>query len=172
MIRTILVPLDGSELSERALPVGSELARALGCRLVVVCVAGTGSALDRRFKEEDRQAVAERYADVKEEDHLLSVDPQMVEHTQGQVREVAEAEAYTASVAARLTGQGLRAEAAVPYGDPADGILTEIDLHAADLVVMSTHGRSGLSRLLGGSVAQAVLGRSPVPILLVPPERR
>jgi nucleotide-binding universal stress UspA family protein len=172
MIQTILVPLDGSALSERALPVGIELARALGARLVLVCVAGTAPAIHRGFSDEDRRAISAQYANVKEEDHLLSTDPRMVEHAQAQVLAVAEAERYLASVAAKVAEQGLRAEGAVPYGAASEGILTEIDLRSADLVVMSTHGRSGLSRLIGGSVAQAVLARSTVPVMLVPPQRR
>ncbi len=171
MIRTILVPVDGSALSERALPLAAELARALEERLVLVCVAGT-AALDHAFTEEDRRDIADQYTAVREEDHRLSTDPRMVEHARGQVRAVAEAERYLANVASRLEAEhGLHAEVAIPYGGAADGILTEIDLHAADLVVMCTHGRTGLSRLVSASVTQAVLARSAAPVLLVPPER-
>ena len=103
---------------------------------------------------------------------MLSADPRRIERAQSQVRAVAEAECYLATVAARLAEQGIRTEIAVPYGAAAKGILTEIDLRTTDLVVLSTHGRSGLSRLIDGSVAQAVLASSAVPVLLVPPERR
>ncbi len=171
MIRTILVPLDGSEFSERALPVACELAQALEAKIVIISVAGAGSALERTFTSEDRRGISEQYADVREEDHRLSTDPRMVERTQEQVRAVAEGERYLAGIAARLAKTGLPVETGVPYAAAAEGILTEIGLHSADLVVMSTHGRSGLNRLIGGSVALDVLTRSPVPVLLVPPER-
>jgi nucleotide-binding universal stress UspA family protein len=171
MIRSILVPLDGSEFSERALPVGCELARAIGARLVLVCVAGPGLALDVSLTAGDKRDIAEKYANVREEDHLLSTDPRMVERMVGQVRTVAEAEAYLAGVAARLAEANIQIETGVPYGSATEGILTEIDIHSVDLVVMSTHGRSGFSRLISGSVAQAVLARSRVPVLLVPPQR-
>ncbi len=171
MIHTILVPLDGSASSERALPVSGELARALDARLALVCVAGAGSALQQKMTPEDRQAVSEQYAGVKEEEHLLSTTPGMVERAQHQVRAVAEAERYLAAVATRLVEAGLQVETGVPYGDPVEGILTEIGLHSASLVVMAAHRRQGLSRLAGGSVALAVFARSPVPVLLVPPER-
>lgn len=171
MIRTILVPLDGSAPGERVLPLARELARGLSARVVLVCVAGEGSQLDLSFTEEDRQAVAEQYSGVREEDHALSIDPRMVEHAQKQVRAIAEAERYLSAVAERLAGEGLAVEAAVPYGSAVEGILTEVDVHSADLVVMSRHGRSQLRQLIGGSVAQGVLARSPVPVLLAPPER-
>jgi nucleotide-binding universal stress UspA family protein len=57
---------------------------------------------------------------------------------------------------------------AVPYGDPARSILLEIGLRKADVVVMSTHGRAGLSRLVLGSVASIVLQSSSVPLLVIP----
>ena len=79
---------------------------------------------------------------------------------------------YLAGLATGLRQEGVTAEVAVAFGEAIDGILTEMELHSVDLVVMSTHGRSGLSRMLGGSVAQGLLTRSPVPVLLVPPNRR
>lgn len=171
MIQTILIPLEGSTFSERALPVGLELARTLHARLVLVCVAEAGRAAEWNFTDEDRQAISEQYAHVHEEEHVLSTDTRMVERIQGQVRAVDEAERYLQSIAARITEPGIQVEIAVPYGAPAEEILKEIEIRFADLVVMSTHGRSGVSRLIGGSVTIGVLAHSPVPVLLVPPER-
>jgi nucleotide-binding universal stress UspA family protein len=172
MIHTILIPLDGSALSERALPLASELAQRLNARLVLVCVAGSASGLDSSFTAEDRQAIAAQYSGVTEENHLLSTHGQMAEHAQGQMRVIAEAERYLANVAARMAEQGVVVEETIPYGEATRGILTEIDLRSVDLVVMSTHGRTGLNRLISGSVAQELLARSPVPVLLVPPQRQ
>jgi nucleotide-binding universal stress UspA family protein len=132
----MLVPLDGSLLGERALPIATALARATGARLVLVRVAWAAT--------------------------LPGTDP-----AQAQVRAVEEAEAYLNGVVHRLAEQAIRAEIAVPYDRPAEGILAEIALRHADLVVMSTHGRSGLGRVVYGSVAEAVLVRSPAPVLLV-----
>src|SRR5512143_2964366 len=109
MIRTILVPLDGSPTGEAALPLAGELARGLNARLVLVCVAGPETALDLAFTDQDRQLIAEQYAGVTEEEHVLSTDPRMVEHAQGQVRAIAEAERYLAGVAGRLADQGIMA---------------------------------------------------------------
>lgn len=171
MIRTILVPLDGSESGERALPLAGELAGGLNARLVLVCVAGRETALDVTFTDQDRQLIAEQYAGVTEEEHVLSTDPRMVEHAQGQVRAIAEAERYLAKVAARLAEQGIAAGTAVPYGKAVEGILTEIDVCNADLVVIATHPHSRLRRLAGGGVAQELAARSRAPVLFVPGAR-
>ncbi len=79
---------------------------------------------------------------------------------------VREAETYLSEVAARLSDRS-GVWTATFYGEPAEAIIEEIRLREADLVVMATHGRSGLGRLMYGSVAEAVLGRGPVPVLLV-----
>lgn len=138
MYRTILVPLDGSTFSERALPMATALARAMRAQVILTRAASA------------------------------AVFPG-VDATETQVEAVAEAQAYLSALAVDLSQQGLDIEVAVPYGDAAESILLEIGLHNADLVVMGTHGRSGLGRWIYGSVAEQVLARSPVPVLLVRP---
>ena len=95
-----------------------------------------------------------------------SVFPGM-DATDAQVQAVAEAQAYLLALATELSSQCLRVDVAAPYGDAAESILLEIDLRHVDMVVMCTHGRSGLGRWIYGSVAEQVLARSPVPVLLV-----
>jgi len=63
---------------------------------------------------------------------------------------------------------GVRAERFVREGDPAGEILRAAQFTNADLIVMGTHGRTGLARLLAGSVAERVMRRSPCPVLTVP----
>jgi nucleotide-binding universal stress UspA family protein len=76
---------------------------------------------------------------------------------------------YLKQVAARLP-QDLRVDTiAIASDRPADGILNCRDETGADLIAMSTHGRSGWSRIAVGSVAEAVLHRSPVPVLILRP---
>lgn len=87
--------------------------------------------------------------------------------TEAQVQAVAEAQAYLLALATGLSGQGLKIDVAVPYGTAAESILLEVDLRHVDLLVMCTHGRSGVGRWVYGSVAEEVLARSPVPVLLV-----
>ena len=62
---------------------------------------------------------------------------------------------------------GLPVEYAVRFGEPAEEILEEARESGVDLVVMATHGRSGVARLMLGSVAEGVLRRSEVPLVLV-----
>jgi nucleotide-binding universal stress UspA family protein len=70
-------------------------------------------------------------------------------------------------VADRLRGRSLSCESAVTAGDPGDAILSEADAKDADLIAMSTHGRSGLTRWVLGSVADKVVHRTMKPLLIV-----
>jgi nucleotide-binding universal stress UspA family protein len=82
---------------------------------------------------------------------------------------VDEAHAYMQGVADQLTSRGRMVETTIPWGDPADEILEQARAARADLVLMATHGRSGLGRWLYGSVADEVLRRASVPLFMVPP---
>jgi nucleotide-binding universal stress UspA family protein len=139
MFRKILVPLDGSALSERVLPVAEAIARRQGSRVLLV------------------RAI---------EAHT----PPGGDTAQAQRRLVEEAESYLAAHAGRLSlsPEGGAPEIAVYYGDPVHCILDEIKLRGADLVAISTHGRTGLRRLLLGSVADQIVHRASTPVLLVP----
>lgn len=74
-----------------------------------------------------------------------------------------EVELFLGKAEARPKGLTVRVEA----GEPSDAILSAAAGGAADLIVMGTHGRTGLSRLLIGSVAEAVLRRSTCPVLTI-----
>src|SRR5438034_9047609 len=124
MFRKILVPLDGAELAEQALPYARRLAGTLG-RLLLV-----------RASSDDASA-----ADVED---------------------------YLDGHANRLQQDGAAAEWHLYYGPPAEAIGHEASLQRADTVVMSTHGRSGVQRLMFGSVAEQVLHDAEMPVLLVP----
>jgi len=90
---------------------------------------------------------------------------------EAQVAVVREAEEYLAGVAARLRQTGVEnVETSVWYGPPAEAIGDAAHFRKADLIVMSTHGRSGLGRLVLGSVAESVLRSTSTPILLLRPE--
>ncbi len=91
--------------------------------------------------------------------------PNLVE---AQVTVVQEAEAYLAEVVRRLAAEGVSASSAVRYGGTPEEILDDIRVRHPDLVAMSTHGRTGLTHLLLGSVAEQVLRASSVPVLLFP----
>ena len=140
-LRRILVPLDGSGLAEAALPRVAALARASGARVTLLQVVGP-PAPELRPSEvaglpEDDEALAER------------------------------ARRYLAGAAARLSEQGVGVETEVTFGWPAERIGAAAAEGHADLIAMSTHARGGLDRLIVGSVADQVLRRAEVPVLLV-----
>lgn len=85
-----------------------------------------------------------------------------------QVTAIREAEEYLSAVVKRLADKGTtRVETHVWYGTAAVAIVEAAVAQKADLIVMSTHGRSGLGRLVLGSVAESVLRGTTTPILIV-----
>jgi nucleotide-binding universal stress UspA family protein len=87
-----------------------------------------------------------------------------------QLEVVHEAELYVDGVAERLRRAGVaRVETCVWYGPAAEAIVEAARTRDADLILMSSHGRSGLSRLVLGSVAETVLRATATPILLIRP---
>ncbi|MBI3326853.1 MAG: universal stress protein [Nitrospinae bacterium] len=86
---------------------------------------------------------------------------------QAQVTAVQEAETYIHGVAKTLQDMGFKVEARVRYGDPAEEILDHVTWGHIDLIAMATHGRTGLKRLVLGSVAENVLRGTSVPVFLV-----
>ena len=138
MFRTLVVPLDGSELAERALPYAVRLASAGNGQVILVRVAlaPPPARIDGAYWEQE------------------------------QTEAVDDAEAYLATVADKVASR-VPVKTSTPYGHAARKILEAIEALEADGVVMATHGRRGLAHLLYGSVAEAVLAESPVPVFLV-----
>jgi nucleotide-binding universal stress UspA family protein len=132
----IIVPLDGSELAERALPYARTLATALRAPVVLVTAIGG--------------------TDVREE---LARSLRLQESERGYFS------AYLETVADRLALSGT--ETAVHVGDAADVILNTANEYRGQMIIASSHGRSGLGRWMYGSVAAALVRSSTVPLLLV-----
>jgi len=78
-----------------------------------------------------------------------------------------EAEEYLAPISAALRSQGVETAWAIRRGRPAEEILASTRESGANLIAMATHGRTGLGRLLFGSVAEAVLRHAPVPVFMI-----
>ena len=134
---TILIPLDGSEMAEAAITEARQLARPDNSKLVLVRAA---SALALPGND--------------------AIDARLYA--------LQDAEAYLDAVKRRLEAEGVRGvETHVWYGSAAAAIVEAAALYKADLIVMTTHGRSGLGRLVFGSVAESVLRGTTAPILLV-----
>jgi nucleotide-binding universal stress UspA family protein len=134
----LLVPLDGSELAERALPHATTLARQFGSTLHILRVVPPLPALAHG--------------------HILVDVEQAL---------AAEAQSYLESVQARLSAEGCPAEIAYRIGSPADEIIAYAAENDIRLIVMHTHGRSGISRWVYGSVAHRILQGAECPVLLV-----
>jgi nucleotide-binding universal stress UspA family protein len=103
---------------------------------------------------------------------LEPVPPVVVEATRHVVLDDVEgrrrdAEEYLAPIAAALRAKGIDVSWQVRLGRPAEEILAAARESSVDLIAMATHGRTGLGRLLFGSVAEAVLRHAPVPVFMI-----
>lgn len=140
-IGRIVVPLDGSERSEAVLPVVERLAGPFDF------------TIDLLQAVEPLAPTAAAELSMESSDHIMGL-------------RLADADAYLTKVAAALEAKGLRVRPEVRLGPAAEVILEYARRERPGLVAMSTHGRSGLNRLLLGSVAEHVLRGAPVPLLL------
>jgi nucleotide-binding universal stress UspA family protein len=153
MFETILVPLDGSDLAEQALEPAAELARKLESLLVLM------QAVD---------SLAQRLSKPPMVMETPSSAPVTVEIMQEALdAEKGAAKAYLAGLEQRLLSTGVKVEAFVAEGPAADAILSVAQDQGAGMIVMSTHGRGGLLRVVFGSVADAILKRSHIPVLVI-----
>ena len=140
-VERILVAVDLGETTEGTCATAAELARAFGAELVFLHVYDVSSV-----EELPREAPS------------LSLD-QVLENLRMQIRSKL---GQLEEVPARF-----RVEV-VPDGPVAQAVLDAAERYRADLIVMGTHGRTGLPRVLLGSVAETVLRRASVPVLVVP----
>ena len=141
MYKKAIVPLDGSVVAEGIIPLILEIAGPLDMEVVLlrVVVPIPPSVIE-----------ASRYVEVED------VEKRRIE-----------AEAYLAPIVSALSVKGVRVTTQVRRGEPATEILAGAKEAGADLIAMTTHGRSGLGRLLFGSVAEAVLRHSEIPVFLM-----
>ena len=146
MFKKILIPTDGSPLSAQAANKGVCLARQIGAEVVALHVSQPFAATV------GFDGMAAAYA-ITDEDY---------EKTAAQ-----QAEKYLQSVLDRAETAGVKANAlAVSNFNVADGIVQAANDNHCDLIFIGSHGRSGLSRLLLGSVTVKVLGLARVAVLV------
>ncbi|MEZ4710343.1 MAG: universal stress protein [Caldilineaceae bacterium] len=141
----ILVPLDGSKLAALALTPARALAEQFGAELILFRVAPNVQqniefTVERKFKDWSGQQQARMVDEAGEALELLKED---------------------------LKIHGIEAHGVMGVGDPAEKIVDYVVDNDVDLVVMSTHGRTGLARWTYGSVARKVLDAAPCSIFLV-----
>jgi nucleotide-binding universal stress UspA family protein len=142
MFQRILVPLDGSETAERALPVAARIARATGGTIVFVRVVlppvefGTYSA-----------------------ERIVALKPTAFE------ARLAEAESYLKALSSRDDLAGIKTGADLVSGAASPAIFSIARSERVDLIVMCSHGETGLRRWVFSSIAQQAVRHSPVPVL-------
>jgi len=142
----IIVPLDASAFSEQALDQASELASAMNATLHLVSIVPPPHLLPVHIHKE------------KEPEELMRVVHQT---------ELERRTRYLTQKANDFREQGLRVQTDIASGHPAEEILRFSKQHQQALLVMTTHGRSGLRLILLGSVAMKVVQEAHVPVLLV-----
>ena len=147
-ISKIMALLDGSALAETVLPYAEELARRLSLEIVLVRVAKMG-AISTPY------SAALLYADSVNLDSKLETD----------------AANYLKGVAGRLRAKGLQVQWKVLRGDPVYSIVELAHETPQDIIALTTHGRSGLTRWALGSVAEAVIRASGDPVLVIPSDQ-
>ncbi|MFQ5795380.1 MAG: universal stress protein [Candidatus Bipolaricaulia bacterium] len=138
MFKNILLPTDGSDCAEQAVLYVKGLATQYGATVHVLHVINTPLVLSLPGVPQER---------VK--DSMREEGKRIIEKV---IQELG----------------SLSAEGRVQDGDPAEQIIAYTEEMEIDLIVMGTHGRSGLERILLGSVAEAVVRMSPVPVMVIP----
>ncbi|HSQ15840.1 MAG TPA: universal stress protein [Candidatus Binatia bacterium] len=144
MYDKILVPLDGSDLAELAIRHAQEIARGARSEILLL------------------QAINFPYPVVPEA--ALIPDAKWLAGAKK------DASLYLEGIAAPLREAGMRVRTLMDERPPADAILHVAAGEGVDLIIMSTHGRGGLSRMLMGSVAESVFRATPRTVMLVKPE--
>lgn len=144
MLQRILVPLDGSDRAERAMNVAARLARGSGCSVLALRVVGLPPFRLARYGEPAQIALA-----------VIAV-----------ARE--EADTYVKHLALRPEFKDIAVETRVIEGHVSEDILDVARDEQCDMIVLCTHGYSGLNRWRLGRVATQVARHAPVPVLIVP----
>lgn len=139
---TILIPYDGSEQADRAIEHAIERFGDADVVLLTVInpaesVYATGEGAVSPFPENWYEGAEDQ------------------------------AEEMLSGVVDRLEGEGMEVETAIEVGRPGRATISYVDEHEIDHVVMGSHGRSGVTRILLGSVAESVIRRSPVPVTVI-----
>lgn len=136
----ILVALDAGGLSTEVVQAAANLAGPLGARVTLLTVVSAPPGVNPFGTTAGQR-----------NDQILDADASN------------DLEPYVAL----LERDGVEVAKDLAHGDPAAGILAAIDRHQPGFLIMGTHGRQGLVRLLSGSVAESVIRAAPVPVLTV-----
>ncbi len=145
MYQHILVPLDGSELAECVLPHVKAI--AVGCNVVKVTLI---------------RGVAPLHIRGGLESHISPEERERVEKLASE-----NAQEYLEKVAAQLKDEGVAAGSEVVRGEVVHSLIDYADKTEVDLIIIATHGRTGVSRWVWGSVTDRVLRSACVPVMMI-----
>jgi nucleotide-binding universal stress UspA family protein len=149
MLQSLLVPLDGSEFSEHSLPLACELARATGARLHLALVHVPHPP-----------------------DHFLSNTQfhfEGLDMEEYDARHREEERAYLDELVQRIGNGNTRVDTALLEGNVADELSEYADEVKTDVILITTHGHTGVSRMWLGSVADALVRHTTLPLLAIHP---
>ena len=153
MFKNILVPLDGSNVAEVVLATIKGLAKELGAHVSLVRVVDTSAIV---------RSVVPASSDIGVvTDDLQSIIDESIE------AELKDAEDYLAGVAKGFTADAIEVSTQVRQGVAGDEIIAAIDEEHIDVAAVATHGRSGISRTIFGSVADHLIRESGKPVLVI-----
>ncbi len=146
MYKKIMVPLDGSELAECVLPHAETIVKGCGVSEVI---------LVRVAEQFQRASGFAEFSYSEEEIRGINLERQKL------------AEDYLSQVVGRLKWDGVNLKSEVLSGKAAECLADYATSNDVDLIIIATHGRSGISRWVWGSVADRLLRSACVPVLIV-----
>ena len=155
MFKRILVPLDGSRLSAKALPYAAELAKKFGGEMILLRVV--------------KQTAPVFIADSSGMGGSISAQMSIEAATFQDKQNLANAERYLRKQLDKLKAKGIKSSSLVLMGTPAESIIKCCRKNRMSMVVMTTHGRSGFKRAILGSVADKVIHQPGLSVLVVHP---
>ena len=152
MFKRILVPLDGSRLSRRALPYATEIVRCFGGEIILLRVVPSSLIYPMGA-------------------YIL---PEAIENAEKEAREknrmnLVIARRYLRRNLKQIVSKGIRGSQYAIIGTPAQSIIDFSHRTGIDLIVMTTHGKAGVKRTILGSVSDEVLREARLPVLIVRP---
>ncbi len=145
-LRKILLPTDFSGCANYALPYAATIARATGATIICVHVV-------------EPIVPAVGYSGLAEPMPMTDISEQLEDSAERELPQLADCEEFN----------GLEVEEVIVHGDAAAEIVRVAGEHQVDLIVVSSHGRTGLGRIIFGSTAEAVVRHASCPVLVVKP---
>ena len=166
MFRRVLVTLDGSSFSEAVLPDAARLLGGTEAEVHLLTVAEEPRATAARPEGEPLTVGVPAPGGVVR----MKAAPTVETKAQAIGRITDELRQFLIAEGIPLEKAGIQVRTAVRFGEPAEEILQYASVHRIDLIMMATHGHTGLARLVFGSVASRVVASGVCPVLLVRPD--